>query len=151
MLNLEFFFKSRWPNAERIRKIRGNFYDHYGLDGVIGVIDGTHIAIRPPKQDPENYINRKGFHSVIIQAVVDDSRSFTDIYVGWPGSVHDARVFRRSPLFENLESGGFCTSGTYLLGDAAYPLKRYMIVPFKDNGHLNAAQKRYLFFHYVTW
>jgi hypothetical protein len=80
---------------------------------VIGLIDGCHIPISTPKTDPENYVNRKGFHSVLLQAVCDDKLLFTDLYVGWPGSVHDARVFRRSPLAANLESGHFCPGNTF--------------------------------------
>ena len=38
-----------------------------GFPGVIGVIDGTHIAIRAPMNSPDDYINRKKFHSVQVQ------------------------------------------------------------------------------------
>ena len=45
------------------------------LPGVIGVIDGTHIAIVPPNRDdliyPEHvYVNRKGYHSINTQLVI---------------------------------------------------------------------------------
>lgn len=36
--------------------------------GAIGV---THIPIAPPRTNPDHYINKKGWHSVILQAVVD--------------------------------------------------------------------------------
>ena len=65
-----------------------------GMPSVIGAIDGSHIPIKAPVLCPENYINRKGFHSVILQAVCDHRMLFTDCYAGWPGSVHDARVFK---------------------------------------------------------
>jgi hypothetical protein len=48
--------------------------------GVVGCVDGTHIQIP------------QGYHSVILQAVCTSKLYFTDIYVGWPGSVNDARV-----------------------------------------------------------
>ena len=76
----------------------------------------------------------------------------TDVYVGWPGSVHDARVFRRSPLHEHLEANTLemCPQESYLLGDAAYPLRNYLLTPFKDNGHLTQKQKTYNFKHSST-
>lgn len=50
------------------------FFSKYGLQGVVGVIDCTHIAITPPKKNdelyPEHiYVNRKGYHSINTQLV----------------------------------------------------------------------------------
>lgn len=36
-----------------------------------GAIGGTHIPIAPPRDNPDHYVNEKGWHSVILQAVVD--------------------------------------------------------------------------------
>nr|XP_054594734.1 uncharacterized protein LOC129162260 [Nothobranchius furzeri] len=36
-----------------------------------GAIDGSHIPIIAPKDDPASYHNRKGWHSIVLQAVVD--------------------------------------------------------------------------------
>lgn len=41
---------------------------------VTGAIDGCPIPIICPKDDPEDYHNRKGFHSFILQGF-EDSRS----------------------------------------------------------------------------
>ena len=34
-------------------------------------IDGTHIPILAPRENHTEYVNRKGFHSIIMQAVTD--------------------------------------------------------------------------------
>lgn len=55
---------------------------------------------------------------------------FTSFDIGWPGSVHDARVFRNSSFYKdyfNLIQGN-----DYLLGDSAYPISPFLIPPFKD-------------------
>ena len=43
-----------------------------------------------------DYHNRKGFYSITMQSLVDFQGLFMDVYIGWPGKVHDARP---PPLF----------------------------------------------------
>jgi hypothetical protein len=62
----------------------------------IGAIDGCHIPIKTPRENDSEYINRKGFHSLQLQAVWDGNLMFVDVYCGWPGSVHDAKLLRVS-------------------------------------------------------
>ena len=75
-----------------------------------------------------------------MQVVCDHSRKIMDIFVGYPGSVHDSRVFRNSPLSNNLEE----KCGRYfLLGDSAYPLRKNLLTPFRDRGQLKRRQLNY--------
>jgi hypothetical protein len=41
------------------------------IPNIVGAIDGTHIKVAPPKRDEASFHNRKSFHSVIMQSVVD--------------------------------------------------------------------------------
>lgn len=111
---------------------------------VFGCVDGTHIAIPGPTDD-NSYYNRKGFHSEQLQAICDSKCKFIHIVCGWPGSVHDARVWRSSQLFQKREENplDMLPAGTYLLGDNAYPLSNFMITPFRDNDHLTRQQNRF--------
>ncbi|KAJ8909746.1 hypothetical protein NQ315_014015 [Exocentrus adspersus] len=42
-----------------------------GFKNYIGAIYGCHIVINRPVENEDSYINRKGFHSILIQGVVD--------------------------------------------------------------------------------
>jgi hypothetical protein len=42
------------------------------LTNVIGVIDGTLILIIAPKDNEADFVCRKGFHAINVQAVADD-------------------------------------------------------------------------------
>jgi len=68
----------------------------------IGAIDGSHIRIDKPTQDPDSYINRKQYFSIHMQGTVNQNMKFIDVFVGFPGSVHDARVFKNSSLYKDL-------------------------------------------------
>ncbi|CAM5106876.1 unnamed protein product [Eretmochelys imbricata] len=73
-----------------------------GLPNCGGVIDGTHIPVLGPDYLGSQYVNCKGYFSMVLQALVDHKGLFTDITMGWPGKVHDARSFRNAALFQQL-------------------------------------------------
>ena len=58
-----------------------------------GAIDGSCIPIFTPTHSPTDYYNRKGVHSIVLQSLVDHLYRFYNVYVVWPGSMHDARIF----------------------------------------------------------
>ena len=80
------------PREERLRKVIDEFESLWGFPEVAGAIDGTHVPIIKPKESLPDYYNRKGFYSVLMQAVVDSCGRFINVNIGWPGKVHDARV-----------------------------------------------------------
>ena len=97
-------------------------------------------------------IYRKGFHSLQLQLICDMDMQVTDVFCGYPGSVHDARVFRNASFFQDAEANpdNLFPRNTHLLGDSVYPLKRWVRTPFRDNGRLTRRQKRYNFVHSST-
>lgn len=80
-----------------------------------------------------------------MQVVCDHTRLFTHVYVGNVGSVHDARVFRLSGLQNYILDPAKFPYDSHLIGDAAYPLLKQLMVPYTDNGHLTQRQKNYNF------
>jgi hypothetical protein len=76
------------------------FRQRHGIDNIVLAVDGTHIPVRRPSLDSMEYRNRKKFDSIVLQLAVDARKRIRDVYVGWPGSAHDARVFKNSPLYQ---------------------------------------------------
>ena len=137
-----------WPNQARAQVIMEGFRKHKGLPGVRGAIDGSHIPVKAPQECPENYINRQNFHSVNLTAICDDEMRFLDCYAGWPGSVHDSRVFKNSDFYKTVNDK--FQDDSYLLGDSTYTLETWMKTPFKDRGNLTPQQLRFNFIHPST-
>ena len=77
--------------------------------------------------------NQKGWYSMIIQELVNAKYEFLDICIGWPGSIHDARVFVYSNLCKKITHGHFVLNKSitisgvhvplYMIGDSAYPMQ----------------------------
>ena len=131
----------------------GSGFAKKGFPQCAGAINGCHIPIEAPQQCPADYHNRKGWHSIVLQGLVDHNGSFTDINVGWPGRVHDSRVLHNSMLFSKAESGSLFPEQTILMGgvrvptvivgDAAYPLRSWLMKPYINTGSLNTQQRRF--------
>ena len=51
--------------------IKAGFYEMAGFPNVTGCIDGTQIRIIAPSNDENDFVNRKGFHSINVQAICD--------------------------------------------------------------------------------
>ena len=113
----------KWPVGDRLMQAVQGFRSKRDIDGVVGAVDGCHIAIACPNENACDYVNRKGYHSIVLQAVCDNALFFTDVYVGWPGSVHDAQVYRNSPLGESLETDPdrLCPNGCFYLAMQPIP------------------------------
>lgn len=136
----------KWLQNQDAENVIEQFQQSCNFPKIIGAIDGTHIKIRAPVEDANGYVNRKGFHSVNLQVVCNARGLFTHCYAGQPGSVHDARVFRRSPVARFLEyPEQYFPNNCHLIGDAAYGIHPHMMVPFRNNGHLSMRQKNFNF------
>lgn len=96
-----------FPKGVEFLEVIHGFQRVWGFAHCAGLIDGRHIPIMAPMEDHGDYFNRKGCHSIIIQAVVDHDHRyiFLDVRIGWPDSVHDARVFVNSRLYRKCEEG----------------------------------------------
>lgn len=141
-----------WPRPEEMAEQEAVFKEHRGFPGVLGAIDGCHIPISAPRFCPENYINRKRWHSVNLQAVCSHDLKFIDCYAGWSGSVHDARVLKNSALFidASADPNQLFPGDRHILGDSAYPLADWLLTPYRDNGHLTHNERNYNFVHSST-
>ena len=79
------------------------FEECYGIPQVMGAIDGCHIEINAPPNNQKDYFNRKQHYSVNLQVIVNSNLKFMHVTVGYPCSIHDARVLRLSGLYELAE------------------------------------------------
>ena len=64
------------------------------FDSCIGAIDGTHIPVVVPTSKVVQHTGRHGYTSQNVMAICDFDMRFTFVVAGWPGSVHDIRVFK---------------------------------------------------------
>ena len=77
--------------------------------------------------------NKREYHSIVLQGLVDGKYSFRDIFLGKPGKSRDAKVFRNSPLYQERLKRSFLT------------LAEWLMKPYFDRGNLNDVELRFNF------
>uniref|UniRef100_A0A0E0HAH0 DDE Tnp4 domain-containing protein n=1 Tax=Oryza nivara TaxID=4536 RepID=A0A0E0HAH0_ORYNI len=124
----------RWPDSHAAAASR--FQDLSGIPGVVGAVHTEHIPIVAPRENAGEYYDRrltdrnnKATYSVAMQTVVDADGAFTDVCIGYPGSLSDAAVLAKSALYARCEAGLLLGDGRdwrqppqWLVGGASYPL-----------------------------
>jgi hypothetical protein len=125
----------QWPDAEAAARFKAAFESTSGVPGVIGAMYTTHIPVIAPKISVAAYFNRrhternqKTSYSITLQGVVGPDGAFSDVCIGWPGSMPDDQVLEKSMLHQRAAAGMMHES--WLVGGASYPLMDWVLVPY---------------------
>ena len=113
------------------------------VENVWGFIDGTLVHIcRPGTDQREMFSGHKRRHGVKFQHVMAPNGIVVNSFGPYPGSHHDAAMYRVSGLENDLRTITRATDGAQMAiyGDAAYPLRPWLITPF--HGHQLTQQQQ---------
>lgn len=77
----------KFPKDDELKTVIDGFQQTWGFSNCAGAIDGTHIPIIAPSLAHGDYLNRKGFYSIPLQALCDHQYIITDLNVGWHGNL----------------------------------------------------------------
>ena len=140
-INIALRHEIAWPTGNRLIQVQNDFELMCGLPAVVGAIDGTHISISKPRVGPEDYYYFKTHgYTLNCQAVVDSRKNFLYLFLGMPGSTNDARMLRRSSLYQLAMRGELFSPSqgrdgypSYLLGDSGYPNLHWFVTPHRGN------------------
>ncbi|CAN7977245.1 unnamed protein product [Ixodes persulcatus] len=124
------------PTTLEWEKIRQEFCAKWNFPNAIGSIDGKHFSIKCPNNSGSDCYNYKGFYSLLLLAVADANYRFTLVDVGAQGRMSDGSFFRESAIRRHFEANTLGLPSDVsrwpvcLLGDAAFPLRTYLMRPY---------------------
>ncbi|KAL8498073.1 hypothetical protein ACS0TY_021414 [Phlomoides rotata] len=125
----------QWPDENRTAEINKDFESFSGIPNVCGSMYTTHVPIIAPKVSVADYFNKrhternqKTSYSITVQGVVDQRGAFTDISIGWPGSMTDDQVLEKSALLRRANQGAM--KNVRIVGNSGYPLMDWVLVPY---------------------
>ena len=120
------------------------FHQRWNFPHALGSLDGRHILIRCPQGGGNLFRNCKGFHSIVLLALVDGDSKFLWVEMGAAGSTSDDQIFKYTNLRHKIEddSIGFPESESlriggpkvnfFILRDDTFPLKLWLMGPYSS-------------------
>ncbi|KAM3215645.1 hypothetical protein ACQJBY_067590 [Aegilops geniculata] len=130
------------PGSAQVEKIKRKFDKIHGLPNCCSVVHTTHI-----KFGSQNHENEEN-DGMLMQAMVDPDMRFTDISLGSQRNMNQSSMLHNSYPFKCCErgawlngsnlkvpSGGGSEVKEYIIGDAGYPLRPWLLTPYQlENG-----------------
>ncbi|MCO5550757.1 hypothetical protein L7F22_004248 [Adiantum nelumboides] len=142
------------PSGARLAQIITDFEAITGFHNMCGAIDGTHIKLaRKPVVDlfPAQYVSRHGFHSILLQGIVDSKKLFWNVVCSAPGGSYDSNVFKSSQVYRDMKSCEILSEPLielnrlsirpYLVSDSAYKPTSFLLKAFKSKARQDLALK----------
>ena len=136
----EFIFM---PNVDQMQDTAQRMQEKFKLPRFAYAVDGVQMRFPDaPRNIPANKTTqmfwcRKQFYAINTQVVGND-RFIYDVDCGWPGSTHDARIWRRSAVSRVVEE----QRRFLIAGDTGYPISDTLVKPYPTNESSHDRRKR---------
>lgn len=127
---------------ETLRCKHGSMGDDM-LGGICRAGDGFVVQItEPTAQDlggksSKNYMNRKGFFALLVQAFCGAHTNFWYFRIGWPGATNDITAYKQTSLHQNSTNKALPTSipswVSFLLDEAYSSVGECHLTPFTQH------------------
>ncbi|XP_063912663.1 putative nuclease HARBI1 [Zophobas morio] len=121
----------RFPqDNEAIQEEKQRWLRRYNFPTAIGAISCTLIRIKKIHvyRHGNEYICRKQFPALNVQATCNAEEYFTSVSAEWPGSVHDSRIWRNSSVCRVFRT----FNNAVLLGDQGYGIEKCLMIPYRN-------------------
>jgi len=87
--------------------VKQSFYNSARFPNVFGVVDGSQIPIKAPRENEPIFVCRKQFHSINVQLICGPDYKFFDIESKWPGSIYDSFIYKHCAARRRINSSEF--------------------------------------------
>ena len=135
-------YMSTPSTAAEWKRISQGFEQTWNFPHCIGAINGKHVVMQAPACSGSTFFNYKGTHSIVLMAVCNAHYCFTLVDIGDAGRHSDGGVFGNSVFGQAMEAGTLSLPAEervngitshipyFFVGDAAFPLKKWMLRPY---------------------
>jgi hypothetical protein len=120
-----------WPDAQERFELGYEANVRYSIPHCVAIADGTlfPLANEPETEDAPDYSGRKFGYSISTMIICDLNRKIRHYLAGYPGSVHDNRIFKDTVLATNPSL--HFDPQQFILGDSAFENQWFVVSAFK--------------------
>ena len=134
-----------WPDEDERKEIAHHFEKKHNIPNLVCIADGTllPLAFKPARDDFPDFKGRKLLYTLTVMIVNDHLLRIRYYNAGWPGNVHDERVFKNCDLARHPDD--YFDVMQFLIGDSAFTPRPFMVPVFKKKtgGFLSAEEERF--------
>lgn len=91
-----------------MQAIMQGFKSFCGLPNIQRAIDGMYFSnsklVGPFSEDC--FYHKTGNYNIVCQAIVDDKKLYTNLFIGLLGSANDSKVLRKYGFYANVQQQG---------------------------------------------
>ena len=120
-----------WPKDDERKEIASVFENKFFINDCVGVADGTLLPLgfRPQRDDAADFHGRKLAYTITMLIICDHKKRIRYYHAGWPGNVHDERVFRNTRICQQPHN--YFSNNQYLLSDSAISPRDFVVPQYK--------------------
>jgi hypothetical protein len=121
----------RWPDENERLDIAREIQHLFHFPHCVAIADGTllPLAFEPHSLDAPDYSGRKYGYSLSTMIICDHKRRIRHYLAGFPGSVHDNRIWKETKLYKLPDQ--YFSHREYCVGDSAFENDKFMVSAFK--------------------
>ncbi|XP_011883938.1 PREDICTED: uncharacterized protein LOC105571073, partial [Vollenhovia emeryi] len=129
------------PTQDGWREIAHEFEEKWNFPHCVGALDGKHVAVICPEKAGSSFYNYKGFHSIVLMALVSATYKFLIVDIGAQGRHSDGGIFKNSAMGQRFysnnmdlpDSSNITTRHTtpyVIVADEAFQLNSFTMRPY---------------------
>lgn len=120
-----------WGDEDHHNETMTHVMNRSGIPHCVGMLDGTLIRLTEmPEINGLSFICCKKYPAINVQAVVDHEKHFIAIELGWPGSISDVTMWKKSHIWQRRTE--YFAGNMLLLADKGYLLLPNILRPFTE-------------------
>jgi hypothetical protein len=123
------------------------------INGCIGALNGWILKIQKPRKsdgmgNAASFYSGKGYFSINVQVIVDKQKKLLFRSIKLRRAEHNSTAFKTTILYKwfLINWRELVSKGLHFIGDSAYPLKPFILIPYDNTAH-GTPGDNYNFFH----